>query len=93
MNFGIKYDDLIIDDQKQEAMFVKFSFINHSSKPITVLNIIILDQHKKRYNGDTSEEYKVQDGEVIPISLEVKREFHNDPIKKYPYKSFPLPIT
>lgn len=92
-NLGIKHEQEMIDDEKAKALFIKFSFINHSSKPLTITNIKVLDYRKKPFSNYGGYEYGVEAGDSIPFNLKVRHCFWNDVIKEYPYTSAVFPLT
>ncbi len=93
INFGISATNFISNDVK-EKLFVKISFINHSSKPLTIKSMMFLDYKKKLYSlVDTNPyQYNCDHGEDIPFVDNV--EYHlMSSHKDYNTKTKTLPIT
>ena len=93
MNLGVNFAKKLVVNDVNDALFIKFNFINHSSNPITIFNLKLLDKNKQPYNGQDSEEYGVAPGDVIPEKIKVVERFHVTPVKDYSECSSILPVT
>ena len=90
---GIKHEQNMVDDEESSSLFIKISFINHSSKPLTILDVKILNENKKPFDDHATYKYGVEVGCSIPINLQVKHSFLNEPVKEYQYRSKTFPET
>lgn len=92
MNLGVN-SDFCIDDNEQNSLFVRMSFINHSSKPITIKNMKLLGENKNEFNGlPQPNKYRYDEGECLPIVQKILKffKFKNDKIS---YTTNTLPTT
>lgn len=75
MNLGIN-SDFCIDSNEQHFLFVRMSFINHSSKPITIKSMKLFDENKSTFNGSPQpNKYRYDEGDCLPISQEILTNF------------------
>jgi hypothetical protein len=75
MNLGIN-SDFYIDSNEQHFLFVRMSFINHSSKPITIKSMKLFDKNKSTFNGlPHPNKYRYDEGDCLPISQEILADF------------------
>lgn len=93
MNLGVNFDKNLVLNDVNDALFIKFNFVNHSSSPLTIFNLKLLDKDKHPYDGQDSEEYGVAPGDAIPTKINVVERFHVTPVKDYSECSAILPVT
>ncbi|WP_242327910.1 hypothetical protein [Lactococcus lactis] len=94
MNLGVNFAKKLVVNDVNDTLFIKFNFINHSSNPITIFNLKLLDKNKQPYSGgQDSEEYGVAPGDAIPTKIKVVERFHVTPVKDYSECSSILPVT
>ena len=75
MNLGVD-SDFCIDSNEQKILFVRMSFINHSSKPITIKYMKLFDEKKQKFAEKPQEnKYRYDDGDCIPVSKKILPNF------------------
>lgn len=92
MNLGIN-SDFCIDSNEQDFLFVRMSFINHSSKPITIKSMKLFDENKSTFDGSPqTNKYRYDEGDCLPISQEILTDFKFKN-NKLSYSTSTIPTT
>lgn len=92
MKLGLNIQNFFSDDFNQ-LLFCKLSFINHSSKPITIKFIKIYDRAKKGFpSAGIDNFFDVESGETTTIKYQVRESSRNRLIEINEYSEV-LPIT